>query len=76
MCMSSFGEANLDFLFCVSYNLLTTFACNLRRFTFCLAIVGITFDSYLWKKKRKDVKEIMTKQGTTVKYIDLINRFI
>ena len=28
------------------------------------------------REKRKDVKEILTKQGTTVKYIDLINRFI
>lgn len=27
-------------------------------------------------KKRKDMKEMMTKQRTSVKYIDPINRFI
>lgn len=90
MCMFSFGETFLIlfcmlffffyyYLFRVSYNLLSTFACNLRRFAFSLATVGTTSDSYLWKKNdnnKKDVKEIMTKQGTTVKYIDLINCFI
>ena len=54
MCMSSFGEAELQF--CVSYNLLTTFACTVRRFTFCLATVGTTFDSYLWRERERKKK--------------------
>ncbi len=40
------------FLFRVSYNLLTTFACK-DVFTFCLATVGTTFDSSCGKKKKR-----------------------
>ena len=91
MCMSSFGEffrfcvffsrticwPHLhvkDSFFPPHFILFYLFGgCRIPPFT---AICAKKTKQKKKKKKEKDVKEIMTKQGTPVKYIDLINRFI